>query len=88
MTSDEKTGLARLTETIDRDTKISEVRPPGTSKVPQQGSRRSWASSKLEAPPANQTQKGPKRIGHEFHPFCEFGCFSLGKQAKFASNFS
>ena len=39
---------------------------------------------------ANQTKlkKGPKRKVHEFRPFlCEFWCFSLGKQARFALNF-
>ena len=37
---------------------------------------------------ANQTQnKGRKRKVHEFHPFCEFWCFSTGKQARFTSKF-
>ena len=41
-----------------------------------------------ESPRQTKPKKGAKRKVHEFHPFfCEFWCFSLGKQARFTLNF-
>ena len=41
-----------------------------------------------ESPRQTKPKKGPKRKVHEFRPFfCEFWCFSLGKQARFTLNF-
>ena len=39
------------------------------------------------APLQTKPKKGPKRKVHEFRPFCEFWCFSLGKQTRFTLNF-
>ena len=37
-----------------------------------------------ESPQQTKPKKGPKRKVHEFRPFfCEFWCFSLGRQARF-----
>ena len=33
-----------------------------------------------ESPRQTKPKKGPKRNVHEFRPFCEFWCFSLGKK--------
>ena len=46
-------------------------------------------SAKLhqESPRQTKPKKGPKRKVHEFCLFCEFWCFSLGKQARFTLNF-
>ena len=41
-----------------------------------------------ESPRQTKPKKGPKRKVHELRPFfCEFWCFSLGKQARFTLNF-
>ena len=40
-----------------------------------------------ESPWQTKPKKGPERKVHEFRPFCEFWCFSIGKQARFTLNF-
>ena len=40
-----------------------------------------------ESPRQTKPKEGAKRKAHEFRPyFCEFWCFSLGKQARFTLN--
>ena len=40
-----------------------------------------------ESPQQTKPKKGPKQKFMIFAHFCEFWCFSLGKQARFTSNF-